>query len=431
MKNRYKRILRKDSNISETASELSDEFITPLRHVALAALNVIVPVLVMYVHWILSEAEKRNIKRLYFLARDSYLMYHIALILCKKLNLNIKCSYFYCSRYSLRMAAYRFFDDCAYEKLFIHSYKLSPYNMLKRAGFSKDERLAVYKETGIVPVNERAVMGKSEFDDFCKRVKETKRFEKIIKEKSDIAYKNTILYIKQEYFQNYDTVGIVDLGWTGSLQYTLKKLLESADIKTNITGFYIGMLDKPPVKKGSVYITWLFDEKKTFTKSWFSHNLLECICSAPHGMTMGYRNDQGYIRPITATAENNTEYISLIEEMSSAFSLKCDVVYQKIHRKIALRLLKKLMFHPTEDEVYAFRNYCFCDDMGEQYHNSIVQITDNRQYRKQILPYKIRSRDSTEGFYWYYGSAKVSNLLLKTYYKYMYLFTRYTILKLG
>lgn len=427
MKNRYKNILKKDPELLEAVKQLSYDNMDSFYKISL---SVIAPSLVMYVHWILCEAKKRNIEHLYFFARDGYLLYHIAKVLCKKMNIDTECSYFYCSRYSLRMAAYRFFDDSAYEKLFLYSYELSAYNMLKRAGFSSEERYMVYDEIGYDKEKEHDIIVKTEFSQLCEKIKNSEKFSEIITKKSDSAYSSTMEYIVQERFDRFKNVGIVDLGWTGSLQYTLKRLFSSAGIDTHITGFYIGMLDSPPKAENSEYITWLFDENTASVKSWFSHNLLECICSAPHGTTMGYTYDKSHrVKPVLSESENSSEGNLLLKELSEKFAFECDMSYEDKHRKIALKLLKQLMFHPTEYEVYTFRDYCLCDDVGEQYHNHLVQIEENAQYRKQMIFYRTFHRESTDSFYWYCGSVKVSNLLIKTYYKYMYFLTKYVIIK--
>lgn len=386
--------------------------------------SVIAPVLVMYTHWILSEAQRHGIQRLYFLARDGYMMYHIAESLCKKNRINIKCSYFYCSRYALRMAAYRFFDDCAYERLFINSYKLTAGNMLKRAGFNKSERALVYDEIGFNKT-ETAIMGREEFSDFCEHIRNSVQFNDILKAKSDIAYADTIAYIKQEGMHKYQKIGIVDLGWTGSLQYTLKRLLESADINTKLFGFYMGMLEHPPTALNSVCLSWLFDSEQLFRRAWFANNLMECICSAPHGMTIGYTILDGTFIPRLTRSKNSTRLTEFIREQAERLS-RGDL---ESNNRLALKLLRKLMLCPTEEEANIFSCYQFCDDVGEQYHRSIVQKANAKDFRREILPYKLMYRDSSDGFYWYCGSVQASNLIIKTFYRYIYLFTRYMVIR--
>ena len=54
---------------------------------------VLAPVLNGFVLWVLQEAMKNKVKRLYFLARDGYFMYRCACIYCQKLQLPVECRY--------------------------------------------------------------------------------------------------------------------------------------------------------------------------------------------------------------------------------------------------------------------------------------------------------------------------------------------------
>lgn len=380
------------------------------------------PTLIMYTKWIVSEAERLGIKRLYFLARDGYQMYRIA----KRLSSDIECSYFYCSRYALRMAAYRFFDDCAYERLFIPAFKLTARNMLERADFDENERAKVYDEIGFNK-SETAVMGRSEFAVFCEHIRNSVAFSDILKDKSDKAYALASGYIMQEGMQSCDKIGIVDLGWTGSLQYTLRRLLDSMGIKARLYGFYMGMLDEPPKAGNSEYHTWLFGKGDYMTRAWFAHNLMECICSAPHGMTKGYKKDGSRIVPILAENENGRNIPERISNITLWYAGKKDI---SPDRKAALYLLRRLMFSPTRSEAHALSVYNFCDDVGEQYHRSIVQNADKKQFRRELFFHKALDRDNADGLYWYCGSAAASDLLIKPFYRYGYLITRYLISKL-
>ena len=358
-------------------------------------------------------------------------MYHIAReISCK--NDNPECSYFYCSRYALRMAAYRFQDDSAYDRLFIPAFKLTACNMLKRAGLDEKERNAVYRNIGF-PEDESSVMGRTDFAGFCDKVRNSEVFNDILKEKSDKAYKNTVNYFLQEGLDKYDKIGIVDLGWTGSLQYTLKRILDSMGVKSEIHGFYMGMLDTPPVSENSEYHTWLFSENDIIVKSWFAHNLMECVCTAPHGMTTGYTYKGGKTVPVLTDNENRSELADRIKDISleyvqknrqSVFGNASDT------RKKNLKRLYRLMFAPTEIQADALSEYCFCDDVGEQYHRSIVQNAKPVQFRKVLLFYKFRNRESADGFYWYCGSVAASDLLIKTFYRYEYFLTNLLILSI-
>ena len=51
------------------------------------------PMLLNYVWWILHQAHQKGLQRLYFLARDGYLLREIALQFCAQFGLKIECRY--------------------------------------------------------------------------------------------------------------------------------------------------------------------------------------------------------------------------------------------------------------------------------------------------------------------------------------------------
>lgn len=68
-------------------------------------LYVYAPVLMEYVEWVLSEARREGKKRLYFLARDGYMMYLAAQRLAEERNADIEIRYLKISRLAVRNAA--------------------------------------------------------------------------------------------------------------------------------------------------------------------------------------------------------------------------------------------------------------------------------------------------------------------------------------
>lgn len=425
MKDRYRRILKSEPDLMNAIEgiEISDEFEKVMTEAA-------APVLIMYTKWIIRRSEELGIKRLYFLARDGYVMYHIAEKMREKGEHNIESSYFYCSRYALRLAAYKFRDDSAYDKLFLHAYRQSLYLLLKRAGMDEDQIQAVYDDIGIKEEKARENVGRKEFDEICETVKKSDVFQNIVKEISENAYTETVKYIRQEKLDRYEKVGIIDLGWTGSLQHTLRRLLDSEGIKTELVGFYMGMLEKPPERDGCQYNAWLFGERDSRIKAWFCQNVIESICSGPHGMTKGYRECGEKTEPIMAEAENDPGKVEKLRAISIEITEKEKGGSENIGReKTALKLLKALMFSPTKQECEALRNYRFCDDVGEGYHRELVEDGNREKFNRELLLHKIKDRDNTDGFYWYCGSVQAGDIKPKVLYRYAYLVTRYLISK--
>lgn len=391
------------------------------------------PVIFMYVSRVIEEARDRGIKRLYFLARDGYSMERAAKAVCRSRGYDIDIRYLYCSRFSLRMAAYRFKDDSAYDRLFYEAYRLSAYNLLSRADFDDEGRRAVYDDIGYDDDNERQPMSRENFHILCEKIKKSAAFDEILTKRSDASYNSLIGYLKQEGLFDEKHIGIVDLGWTGSMQYTMKRILESADCFSKITGFYFGLLEKPPVCEGNEYFAWLFDAYSNASfKAAFSHNLMECICTAPHGMTVGYELcDDKYV-PVMKECENDISITQRQSDIIASFAeYGADHVCSEGDKKLAAKLLKELMFRPERDEAECMGIYSFCDDVGEQYHHSIAANSTEKILRNNLLMARLMKKTvQDEQLYWFYGSLVMSDVKLKALYRadyYLYQLLRYFI----
>lgn len=417
---KYLRILQKYPEMAEAARRLCNKYDENIcRITALVS----APVIYMYADHIVTMAERLGIKRIYFLARDGYSVKRAAEEIVKKRGSSVELRYFYCSRFSLRMAAYRFKDDSAYDRLFFESYELSAKKLLARAGFSREDRAAVYKDIGFSLENEDTPLDRAAFHELCGRIKGSREFDRILTQRSDTAFFDAVSYIKQEGMGEYSHIAVADLGWTGSMQHTLKRILSEAGIETKITGFYMGMLEAPPIEKGSEFGCWLFGGGDSRVKAWFSHNLMECICTAPHGMTMGYENKNGIYEPVLCECENNTDRVELLSDIIAEFSA---IVCGGGDRETALALLKALMYTPEASEAEAFASeYRFCDDVSEDYHRSIAGAADKalltqRLLHRQVIDRLLRKKRSGGGLYWYYGSLALSNVRNKGAYRLLF-----------
>ena len=91
-----KRLLEADQTIAGHKCQIHEQ----------TSYYVLAPALNGFVVWVLQNAVKSGIERLYFLARDGYFMYRIAQRYCEELCLPVECVYLCCSRYSLRIPTY-------------------------------------------------------------------------------------------------------------------------------------------------------------------------------------------------------------------------------------------------------------------------------------------------------------------------------------
>lgn len=339
------------------------------------------PILFQYVWWILKTAQEKKICRLYFMARDGYLLLKIAEKFCEKFSLPIELRYLYCSRASLRMPSYHLIGEEAYDLLLLGGYHVTTKSLLERAGLDRHERVQVYADCKISATDETRLISNQELDALRPLLRNSSVLRELVTEKSRFAYASTIEYLRQEGLADVTQIALVDSGWTGSMQRSLRQLLQSCGCYPSITGFYFGMYAAPKASEDGAYLTWYFDHKgRTRDKIQFCNNLFECLLSAPHGMTTGYSRQKERYVPIFSVPPSETEKRKIYAHMQGVLEYTeeklAQINFQSLQpkpcRKDTRHRIGRYMAHPTQEEARFHGRDQFCDDVTESYHLALA-----------------------------------------------------------
>lgn len=384
---------------------------------AQATAYVTAPVLFCYVDYVIVNAEKQGIKKIYFLARDGYILKAVADVMIKSRKLKIETCYLYVSRYALRNALYfkcdtvqdfenaGFFGRCAVQ---------SAENTLKRAGLEEGQRVEVYRKIGF-DGDEKRVMNDAEYDTFCKLLKSDNELFTDIKNSSREKYENIIGYFEQSGLFENKKIALVDSGWLGSVQRTLTELIMDKTDIGRITGYYFGLYRK----KSDSYRSFLFDISDAYRYvPTFCNNLFECFCSAPHGMTIGYNKTENGIQPVTAEVNG---YIADAAAMQTdtavrftAYACESNInISEKQLKQLAAKLIKALMYKPDKEEAEIYGAFPFCDDATEISVQPLAcdcgKSIDNILFLNRVLrKRKGQSIYPDKGMFWLYGSIRLT-----------------------
>ncbi len=404
---------------------------TETKHAQLSV-QVTAPVLFAYVWFILQEAERMGLKRIYFLARDGYIMLKIAQEIAKVCPVKPELRYLYCSRASLRMPCYHRIPESEMMDLLLHrGTNLTISHMLDRAHLTDAQRHTLLtqlcKDAGAVfaPESLHAPLSENDFAAVCSVLRNSTLFRDMVLENSRAAYAEAMPYFVQEGLTDGTPFAIADTGWTGSMQRNLRQLSEKIP---PMTGFYFGMFAHPKSKEDGEYKTWYFSADSSIgVRTKFNNNLFECLCAAPHGMTIGYqKNRENRYAPIFKTSHADTIMRTAIETQISIctqFAQHCaphirygEFSHDTMHR-ITQKLLQGLMYRPTAEEAEAFGAFPFCDDVTESYSDTLVRH-NCRPVLRQHMPLtrilrKLRGKKPETELFWIYGTLAVSGLPLQ------------------
>lgn len=410
----YRKIIEKDPVFSEVSRQMvssgDGSFPEQMTYLLLA------PVAVSFAAWVLREAVGRKIDRVYFLARDGWQFYQAARALQKSWKLPVELRYLYCSRYSLRIPCYCLMGEEALGYICLRGMEVSFADMMARAGLDEGEAAAIAGKIGYRE-DIRKPIPLTQIPKFRERLLQCPLFLEEMQNISREAYRNAMDYFSREGLLEEGSFAIADSGWTGTTQQVLEQLLASGGRKRPLEGFYFGLYDLPPGADPLRYHTFYFSPAGNLRrKAEFSNSLFEAVFSAPHGMTVGYK--EGGTGPVLAAKrglqademERQTAWIERYAECCGQKRVAADTS-EKDARFIA-RLLRLFMSRPDRSEAEVYGNYRFSDDVTEnRTHPLALPMTEDEllsghileKFRRLYLKRNLPVRESA----WYEGSARL------------------------
>lgn len=319
-----------------------------------------------FTEWVIDQAVRAGKQRLYFLARDAYPVYRAAQTLCAARHIDLDCHYLKVSRYALRMAEYRFMGENCVDRLCVGGIRVTLRKILARAGL-EDLTESVTKELDMAG-EEDTELCYAEIQRLKPKLKTCKHVLEAIKLRSDAAYPAVMDFLRQEGLLDPIPYALVDSGWIGTLQQTMETLLHAENKEIRLEGYYFGLYEIPAGTDPNSYHCYYFSPKKGLTrKANFSNSLFETLCTAPHGMTVGYEYHGDSVIPVEDGASLNQEsverFCAITERLTALYSQE-DLCSRQSNS--SEKLLRTMMGHPEDWEAEAFGTLQFCDDVLER-----------------------------------------------------------------
>lgn len=235
------------------------------------------PILIPYVKWILDQALKGKISRLYFIARDGYVLKRIADIFIDSYEYPIQTYYIYGSRKTWRMGIF-VQDDVDIIKLLDESYKerINSVTKLAKVFQVNEDDLKKFLPKGYHNVNRKLII-----DDIFiiqNHLQKSKKFKCFLKKKhNDIAERAT-QYLRQEINVADNAFAFVELYGSGYTQNCMSLLMKPFYNETIITFFYY---QHKKQKGNNIFLSFAEDTMDIKI-------LIETLCRSLEGQTVDY-----------------------------------------------------------------------------------------------------------------------------------------------
>lgn len=397
--NRYERILESHSFATEgltsvmagasRLARLNISATTPkeeaLRDVAA---GVIAPLLVGFTLWILHRAQKLGLKRLYFLSRDGQILLEIARTLRDRLNLDCELRYLYGSREAFSLPSIIEANEEELSQVCFGGFS-SVRSLLSRAHIEPEEIEESLESIGLGENSWRQTLNADECRALYRLMLQDRSIKELILEKAAEHRALLIEYMQQEGMFDPIEWGIVDLGWRGTIQNALNRVLATEGRKVPI-GLYFGVRHNSQSRPLDSREAYFFDERfgwgllHIFPRYGLLR-VLEAFCYADHGTVIDFKENCQKVQPVLKD-KNNQQLMDwglpLIRKTVGFFaenllldpnlvSLETDV------RGATADTLKAFWLTPTTAEAMAFGGLPY--DVG--YGKSSYQLPFARRYQ--------------------------------------------------
>ena len=120
------------------------------------------------------------------------------------------------------------------------------------------------------------------------------------------ARQDAVAYLEQNGLMSDHSFAIVDIGWRGTLQKCISRLLDSTGRTAPTTGFYFGLLGTKRHNPEDELLSFFFDTSDTsrIDANVYIVAILELFVAARHGGVTGYRTVNGKAEPTFRTVRN-------------------------------------------------------------------------------------------------------------------------------
>ena len=290
------------------------------------------PLYTGFTNWIYQMTYKYD--NIFFLARDGYIIEKIF----KLFPNNKYTKYLYCSRKSVQIPTMLSGEskDIIYYVLNNIESQITLKELFKNCKLeTKAEYEKILKLYGFNSFEEKITQNKkydalkcilAVFDDAKPRIKEERE---IVKK-----------YLIQEGLDKFDTVNIVDVGWGGSIQRSIQKVLDK-----NVRGYYFGTINIENDDFNFSSFGYMFDQDNDiYDKAVIFSKVMmyELIFSAPHGSVERYEEKNGKIEPVL---KNNDNYLEIVD------------IFQKASIKVIQEIMKYYDYYDSIDKHFSVKFY--------------------------------------------------------------------------
>jgi predicted HAD superfamily hydrolase len=327
-----------------------------------------------YTLWLIDQCQQDQIDTLVFLACDGHIMKRCFDLVCAWKGIKIKSVYMYASRRALVFPSILSMDDDDITFLTGGLYHQPVKSYMDRCGLAPE----VYERELVACGFQSSADKISSQYDFLRLYSLFKKLYMQVLLAASKESKLVVRYLDQIEIPFKGNIGLVDIGWCGSMQEAFEKFLQLTGRSCSVNGYYLGthVESQRRVSNGQSmkgYLTTLGTPSDI--NQWIEQcvELLEFICFAPHGTCLGFDECEGTICPKLELAENENTIIQKATRVQDGvlyFFESCRKLIELCpHLDLAPRdaflLYAETIMEPTREEAELLGSLTHVDSFGQ------------------------------------------------------------------
>lgn len=400
------------------------------------ASNIIAPLIVSYVMWILVTAKRKKIKDLYFVSRDGEVLLEIAKILKKSIYNEVKCHYIFGSRQAWNLPSIYSLDKDNLNFLIVPGHSQNIYDILKKINITSE----VIDNLELKNIIESYInnINSIKLDDIIDLLK-NELIGKIVLNNAKNSRQLLKKYFNEQKILKNKNIAFVDIGWTLKTKSSLNKALGT----NKLPFFYFGVRNKRDrtidSKQYYSFITEEYENNTEFNNAssiFKAVNLIEQVFLMSNKPPLiAYSDNNGHIDYIFGNIIDHPlmdPYIKTIREamvnyakeiIKLDFSFDIETIFKM--RNIALINFRNFFNNPDIDILKSLLWVKIGDDQNNSRLLPLIKsitlfdlIILMLQKKKLFKNIKFINNNKPV-YYWYSASQKISNKNIMKIKKYL------------
>jgi FMN phosphatase YigB (HAD superfamily) len=244
------------------------------------------PLLCGFTLWVLQQARLRGVQRLHFVSRDGQILKRIADMFCDRLGWQVDCRYLLGSRQAWHLPTVESLDETALAWMVEEGVQDPLRAVLARAELAPSDVSAALGRHGL---GDPSALASPAPPSQVADVLRNPEVESLVLAAAAKRRQAALGYLEQAGLLEPVPQAMVDLGWHGRLQRSLRRLLEigaGEDRTPDLTGFYFALVSRPPGFAPDAMRAYV--EAAPVVER-LNPVLFEIFCAADHGTVRRYR----------------------------------------------------------------------------------------------------------------------------------------------